>query len=350
MEVVRPQSVVQFGIFELDLRAEELRKSGVKVKLRGQPFQVLKMLLERPGEIVTREEIQKQLWPDGTFVDFDHGLNLAINRIREVLNDSATAPRFVETIPRRGYRFIAPIERADGRSAGEPPSAASIIGRHQNSELRADLKHLKRDTDSGRVVVSPAGADSGPAPGVHPRSHWQIWTVAAGVAALISLGTLGYWLKSPLPPPKVLRYSQITSDGQQKLFFSWYDNSFIPAPIFTDGSRLYFHQLATGGPGDTISLFQASVAGGEILPVRTPFPSAQLADLSPNRSELLVVSLAGGEREAPLWVLSALGGSPRRLSEVTASDATWTPDGQQITYTRGSEIHQAKTDGSQSRK
>jgi eukaryotic-like serine/threonine-protein kinase len=214
------------------------------------------------------------------------------------------------------------------------------------SELRADLKRLKRDSDSRRTAVASADAETEFVSAVHPRPRRQIWTVAAGVAALILLGILGYWLKSPLPAPKVLHYVKLTDDGQQKLFFPWFQYAFIPAPTFTDGSRIYFHQAVAGAFG----LVQTSVAGGEIMPIRTPFPSVQLADLSPNRSELLVLSFPGSEREAPLWLLSVLGGSPRRLGDVTASDATWTPDGQQITYTRGSEIHLAKIDGSQSRK
>src|SRR6478752_4591043 len=98
----------RFETFEVDVRAGELRKAGVKLKLPGQPFQVLAILLESPGEVVTREELQKRLWPD-TFVDVDHNLNTAINKIREVLGDSAESPRFVETLPRRGYRFIGPL-------------------------------------------------------------------------------------------------------------------------------------------------------------------------------------------------------------------------------------------------
>jgi DNA-binding winged helix-turn-helix (wHTH) protein len=111
-EVVPSSRIVRFGTFEVDLQAGELRKSGVKLRLTGQPFQVLTILLERPGEVLTREELQKRLWPD-TFVDVDHNLNTASNKIREVLGDSAESPRFVETLPRRGYRFIAPVE---GRS------------------------------------------------------------------------------------------------------------------------------------------------------------------------------------------------------------------------------------------
>ena len=108
MEEAVPPRLVRFGTFEVDLPAGELRKGGLKLKLTGQPFQVFAILLERPGEVVTREELQKRLWPD-TFVDVDHNLNTAINKIREVLGDSAESPRFVETLPRRGYRFIGPL-------------------------------------------------------------------------------------------------------------------------------------------------------------------------------------------------------------------------------------------------
>src|ERR1700719_5331993 len=104
---------IRFGISEVDLQAGELRKQGYKVKLQEQPFQVLVMLLEHPGEVVTREELQKKLWPADTFVDFERGLNRAINKLREALGDDADRPRFIETLPRRGYRFVAPVEIAD---------------------------------------------------------------------------------------------------------------------------------------------------------------------------------------------------------------------------------------------
>src|SRR6202451_2957396 len=110
-EVERQLRLLRFENFEVDLRSGELHKAGVKLKFGGQPFQVLTILLEQPGEVVTREELQKRLWPD-TFVDVDNNLNTAINKIREVLGDEADNPRFVETLPRRGYRFIAPVEGA----------------------------------------------------------------------------------------------------------------------------------------------------------------------------------------------------------------------------------------------
>lgn len=102
--------IARFGVFELDLTAGELRKNGVKQRLQGQPFQVLALLLERPGEVVSRDELQQRLWASDTFVDFDHSLNTAVNKVREALGDSASNPRFVETLARRGYRFIAPVQ------------------------------------------------------------------------------------------------------------------------------------------------------------------------------------------------------------------------------------------------
>src|SRR3954453_24090382 len=112
---------IRFGAFEADVQTGELRKDRVKLKFSGQPFQVLAILLERPGEVVTREELQKRLWPD-TFVDVERNLNPAVNKIREVLRDSAENPRFVETIPRRRYRFIAPVEH---ETSIDPPAEIS---------------------------------------------------------------------------------------------------------------------------------------------------------------------------------------------------------------------------------
>src|SRR5580765_5908985 len=123
--------VIRFGAFEVDRRSGELRKQGVRVKLRDQAFQVLLLLLERPGEVVTREELQSRLWSADTFVDFDRGLNKAVNRLREALGDSAESPRFIETLPKRGYRFIARVEaggarRQPERSANIPASDAHV--------------------------------------------------------------------------------------------------------------------------------------------------------------------------------------------------------------------------------
>ena len=114
----RFSAILRFGVFEVDLRAGELRKQGARIKLQEQPFHVLTVLLQRAGEVVTREELRNQNWPADTFVDFDNSLNTAINRLREALGDSADSPRFIETLPRRGYRFIAPVTGADGTTGG----------------------------------------------------------------------------------------------------------------------------------------------------------------------------------------------------------------------------------------
>lgn len=111
MTDILPARRYRFGVFEVDSTTGELRRKGVRIKLHSQPFQVLFMLLERPGEMLTREEICRELWPEGTFVDYEHGVNSAVNRLREALGDKASNPRFVETLARRGYRFIAPVER-----------------------------------------------------------------------------------------------------------------------------------------------------------------------------------------------------------------------------------------------
>jgi DNA-binding winged helix-turn-helix (wHTH) protein len=106
----RVEARFRFARFELDVRANELRKDGIRFRLQEQPFIVLYTLLQQPGEVVTREELYRRVWPDGTYVDWEHGLNAAVKRLRAALGDTAAAPRFIETIPRRGYRFIAPVE------------------------------------------------------------------------------------------------------------------------------------------------------------------------------------------------------------------------------------------------
>ena len=129
--------IARFGVFELDLSTGELRKGGVKLRLQGQPIQVLTLLLERAGDVVTREELREKLWASDTFVDFDHSLNTAINKVREALGDSAASPRYVETLARRGYRFIAPAQvpvqapQANGAAAGIAATAPAQPAPHE---------------------------------------------------------------------------------------------------------------------------------------------------------------------------------------------------------------------------
>jgi DNA-binding winged helix-turn-helix (wHTH) protein len=141
--------IVRFGVFEADLQAGELRKSGIRIRLQEQPFQVLALLLEHPGEVVTREHLREKLWPADTFVDFDHSLNTAINKIRDALGDSAASPRFVETLARRGYRFVAPVQTDDkprslpnSTPATEP--AAGVRAVHPELEVPIPHRSLTR--------------------------------------------------------------------------------------------------------------------------------------------------------------------------------------------------------------
>src|SRR6202140_4182225 len=122
-----PSKMVRCGVFEIDLKAFELRKHGLRLKLAEQPFQILAILLEQPGEVITRDELRERLWPGDTFVDFDHGLNNAVMRLREALGDSHDKPRFIETLPRRGYRFIAPVPEihTPPKTLGADPSLNS---------------------------------------------------------------------------------------------------------------------------------------------------------------------------------------------------------------------------------
>src|SRR6201981_3138274 len=131
-------STRRFGVFELDLRAGELRRNGSKIKLQEQPFQVLAELLDRPGQVVTREELRNRLWPADTYVDFDHILNAAVRRLRDALGDAAENPTFVETVARRGYRFLAPVTAQGVNGNGTAlPRAGAVTGESPRSLLRA---------------------------------------------------------------------------------------------------------------------------------------------------------------------------------------------------------------------
>lgn len=155
----RPARRYRFGIFEADAATGELRRQGIRVKLNAQPFQLLFMLLERPGEILTREEISRELWPDGTFVDYEHGVNSAVNRIREAIGDSASHPRFVETLARRGYRFVAPVERIIPREDLPPavePAPIPVESRPVAASAEPDGGLLEPEIKfRSRILASP---------------------------------------------------------------------------------------------------------------------------------------------------------------------------------------------------
>ena len=162
--------VLRFEVFEADLRAGELYKAGRKIKLQVLPFQVLALLLERPGEIVRREELQKKLWSADTFVDFDHSLNTAIKKLRQALGDNNKKPRFVETLPKRGYRFIGTVEPVAGRltlarTPANAPEAASKVGRVAklcaDGKLSFTLVSVDEETAAEREKLDAANDDVG---------------------------------------------------------------------------------------------------------------------------------------------------------------------------------------------
>src|SRR6266581_3964775 len=194
---------LRFGVFEVDLRAGELRKHGLKIKIQEQPFQVLAMLVDHAGEVVTREELQEKLWPADTFVDFDHGLNKAINKIREALSDSAESPRFVETVARRGYRFIVEVKVADAAPVRSPELATQP---HPVAKA-GDLRNLAGQLSILRHLWPP-----------------RTWAITVFVL-LILMGTLATWKLHPWIRPSpvirslaVLPFESLSSDASQDYF------------------------------------------------------------------------------------------------------------------------------------
>jgi len=194
---------LRFGVFELDLRAGELYKHGLRVRLQEQPVQVLAMLLEHPGEVVTREELQKTLWPADTFVNFDHGLNKAINKLRDALGDSAESPRFVETVARRGYRFLAEVSAGDAASAGRPelPPQPPPVTEAPHPPGLAD-----RPATPTRLLPSLA------------------WKASALVLVLLAVSLVAWELQSRMRPSPVIRslavlpLENLSNDASQDYF------------------------------------------------------------------------------------------------------------------------------------
>jgi Tol biopolymer transport system component/DNA-binding winged helix-turn-helix (wHTH) protein len=307
--------VLRFGSFEADVNAGELRKQGLRIKLQDQPFQILVMLLERPGELVTREEIQQRLWPGDTFVDFDHGLNNAVNRLREALGDSAETPRFIETLPRKGYRFHASV---NGQANADPASVSGQSGKEL--QVRQSSLPIAARPDASSIPSTDALRVSLP-------------ILAAGIAATI---LMFMWLR-PTSVPKIVGSTQITHDGLQK------------RELVTDGSRLYFTEFAGGHS----ILGQVSTAGGETAHIAIPFTNFILSDgLSPNRSELLLAASPTDDftDDSRLWSLPLPTGSPRRVGEVVTWGASWSRDGKTIIYGHGYDLYVCQADGSRPRK
>jgi DNA-binding winged helix-turn-helix (wHTH) protein len=289
MAETEPQlRLLRFGNFEVDLRSGELRKAGVKQKFGGQPFQVLSILLERPGEVVTREELQKRLWPD-TFVDVDHNLNTAINKIREVLGDSAESPRFLETLPRRGYRFIGELE----------PPAQPVVA-------------------------------------VDPDRGWylrRVWLKIAVGVFVISVVAVAYrWYQQQRPQEQAALYA---------LPFTALPGQATSPAFSPDGSRIAF--AWNGHPKGGAKGFDLYVKamGSETLLRLTQHPSESINPTWSSDGTQIAFHRVDGA-DTGIYLVPALGGPERKLrsTRVPGTNFTllnfslisWSPDGKWIAF------------------
>ena len=280
----------RFGAFQVDPREHELRRDGVRIKIQEQSLIALLKLLEHPGKLVSRQDLSKALWPADTFVDFDTGLNKAIKQLRAVLGDPAEAPVFIETAPKLGYRFIAPVEVFD---------------------KEAPAKTKAQPSYSVPMIVG---------------------------AAVIAIAALAIWQMMLRAPslPTVLRFTQLTNDGQAKV-----------GTIVTDGSRIFLTEML---PGQRTLIVQVSVKGGESVPLSVPLRQPEMLDVSREGTELLISS-EEGDAGRSLWVLPIAGASPRRVGTLLVDgDARFGADGTFIIYGNGEGIYSVNRDGFTSRK
>jgi Tol biopolymer transport system component/DNA-binding winged helix-turn-helix (wHTH) protein len=222
---------IRFGVFEVDLHTGELRKQGLKIKLRDQPFQILLLLLAHPGEVVSRDELQKQLWPAGTFVDFDRGLNKAVNHLRDALGDSAESPRFIETLPKRGYRFIVPVDA--GHPNGHPLEPIQEA-QHALAEQPEPWAHAQppgaREETRGLKRKPPAGLP------------WMI----AGLSSVVTVISVVLLWRVTLPADRpMMRFS--VDLGPEAIRGRADNGEFLNPVISPDGTRLVFHAKAADG-------------------------------------------------------------------------------------------------------
>jgi Tol biopolymer transport system component/DNA-binding winged helix-turn-helix (wHTH) protein len=321
---------VKFGLFEADLRSGELRRSGVLVRLQSQPFKVLAVLLESSGEVVTREELRRRLWGTETIVNFDHSLGIAINKLREALGDSAENPRFVETLARRGYRFIAPVNVLDSGVQASRPHEQLIVSA-PGSDL--PLASLRAPVPLAQLATP------------RRRSPWRILWLCLLAASAVTLVLAVVFLRPHAEIPNPLRVSQITYFGH--VMPSEMSVEIISSAA-TDGSRIFFSAIEDGRS----VLAQASVSGGEISPLVLPSEIAGplIGALSPDGGRLVVHNHLVPSTEQPLWIVPTVGGQARRIPNVQAHDAAWMPDARHILFANESDLYTVLEDGSDLRK
>jgi Tol biopolymer transport system component/DNA-binding winged helix-turn-helix (wHTH) protein len=300
-EILKSKGRLRFGPFEANLDTGEFSKHGVRLKLHDQPFEVLAMLVARPGELVTRDEMQKRLWPNGTFVDFENGLNSAMNRLRDALGDSADAPRFIETIPRRGYRFLVPVHREQVRS--EKAASESAVG--------------------------SAGLGSS------SSEKWRTWSLrfaaAAGIFAAIALIPSGVWRREggSAPAAESLDIQKLTA-----VPLVTYANGGQWLPAFSpDGSRVaYSWQTGTGWYLEVKQL--GSETRLRLTKHGAKFPPGPT--WSPDGRQIAFVR-ADTDDDRGIFVTSAMGGAERKLRTLSAwrvpqRMVSWSPDGRWIAF------------------
>jgi Tol biopolymer transport system component/DNA-binding winged helix-turn-helix (wHTH) protein len=316
-----------FGLYEVDLETGELWRAGRRLKMQSQPFKVLAALLERPGEVVTREELQLRLWGKDTIVDFDHSLGTAINKIREALGDSADNPRFVETLARRGYRFIAPVS-----SSAPPPTSELTPGDAAAIRLVPSAAPPQQTAFPGILPVGhhPLSPSDSPAP---RRRSFSALTAVAAALAIIAAAAAGFYLGSARSSTGPIRITQVTQNGRISPGAPSMES--LPAAA-TDGVRIFASVIENGRS----ALSQVSIHTGDVQPLPLPSEIAAptLGDISPDGSRLLLRSHLSPESEQPLWVVPTSGGSALRISNILAHDATWMPDGKGILYAAGNEL------------
>ena len=293
-------AVVRFGVFEVNLRSGELRKYGLRLRLPGQPLKILALLLERPGEVVTREELQKNLWPDDTFVDFEHSLNSAIKKLRAALGDSAEYPRYIETLPRLGYRFVAPVD------AGKPfPAVGPEQSVPQQASAHDDL------SDAGKPTV-------GPGLGIRRAFGFAALLATLAAAAFLSVNLR----RTRAFPFEKTTTTKLTSDGQA-----------FKAAISPDG-RYIAHTLIRSGQ-ESLRVRRATMLDDiEIVP---PQPVRYLGiTFSPDSEAVYYVTHTAEAVPGVLYKVPVMGGSTQKLKDGLDSPITFSPDGTKFAFVRES--------------
>jgi Tol biopolymer transport system component/DNA-binding winged helix-turn-helix (wHTH) protein len=314
---IRSQPSFAFGPYEADLPSGELRKNGTRIKIQDLPLRLMSVLAENAGQVVTREELQKRLWPDDTFVNFEDGLNTAVRKLREALCDDAEKPRYIETVPRRGYRFIAPVEirnGGNGRAIPQTDPAAS---------MPALTHETASHTSAAPAILRRRASD---------RARWQIRALSAGA---IVIAAFLLWWYTPLPPPQVTRIDHLTTTAHID----------TPVKLVSDGARLYYMER----DGDHWNLMETAVSGGQAQRVEAGATSTLALDVSPDLSELLIGSFEVRGEPNRLWTIPVQGGAPRRLGDAVASNAVFSPDGKQIAYLNGTSLWMMDASGSNAR-